>query len=123
MIRRPPRSTRTDTLFPYTTLFRSTVIDAYKVSADHYIAYTSGTVRTGSSVELERRGEIAAAIREFVQAVAAGDDATLPDVKSAARAFAISRFSSDPISVQKVLADRIADTFATIPDKIGRAHV
>src|SRR3546814_8996480 len=26
MIRRPPRSTRTDTLFPYTTLFRSDVI-------------------------------------------------------------------------------------------------
>src|SRR3546814_7648237 len=26
MIRRPPRSTRTDTLFPYTTLFRSTGI-------------------------------------------------------------------------------------------------
>src|SRR3546814_12964688 len=25
MIRRPPRSTRTDTLFPYTTLFRSNV--------------------------------------------------------------------------------------------------
>src|SRR3546814_18610448 len=25
MIRRPPRSTRTDTLFPYTTLFRSTM--------------------------------------------------------------------------------------------------
>src|SRR3546814_12951050 len=24
MIRRPPKSTRTDTLFPYTTLFRST---------------------------------------------------------------------------------------------------
>src|SRR3546814_18136052 len=34
MIRRPPRSTRTDTLFPYTTLFRSKVpkrgrIDSY----------------------------------------------------------------------------------------------
>src|SRR3546814_3431043 len=27
MIRRPPRSTRTDTLFPYTTLFRSTSVD------------------------------------------------------------------------------------------------
>src|SRR3546814_15746639 len=25
LIRRPPRSTRTDTLFPYTTLFRSTM--------------------------------------------------------------------------------------------------
>src|SRR3546814_7002505 len=28
MIRRPPRSTRTDTLFPYTTLFRSPQIGA-----------------------------------------------------------------------------------------------
>src|SRR3546814_19170703 len=26
MIRRPPRSTRTDTLFPYTTLFRSVLV-------------------------------------------------------------------------------------------------
>src|SRR3546814_5974633 len=26
MIRRPPRSTRTDTLFPYTTLFRSELL-------------------------------------------------------------------------------------------------
>src|SRR3546814_4461711 len=26
MIRRPPRSTRTDTLFPYTTLFRSVLL-------------------------------------------------------------------------------------------------
>src|SRR3546814_1111814 len=28
MIRRQPRSTRTDTLFPYTTLFRSEMLDA-----------------------------------------------------------------------------------------------
>src|SRR3546814_21185790 len=28
MIRRPPRSTRTDTLFPYTTLFRSSTLGA-----------------------------------------------------------------------------------------------
>src|SRR3546814_993795 len=28
MIRRPPRSTRTDTLFPYTTLFRSSLAAA-----------------------------------------------------------------------------------------------
>src|SRR3546814_10464773 len=27
MIRRPPRSTRTDTLFPYTTLFRSRLVE------------------------------------------------------------------------------------------------
>src|SRR3546814_19044672 len=29
MIRRPPRSTRTDTLFPYTTLFRSSQIQEF----------------------------------------------------------------------------------------------
>src|SRR3546814_4635366 len=32
MIRRPPRSTRTDTLFPYTTLFRSTQHRGTRVS-------------------------------------------------------------------------------------------
>src|SRR3546814_19031461 len=37
MIRRPPRSTRTDTLFPYTTLFRSPqpVGDAAELFLDH----------------------------------------------------------------------------------------
>src|SRR3546814_11141800 len=30
MIRRPPRSTRTDTLFPYTTLFRSPIEGRYE---------------------------------------------------------------------------------------------
>src|SRR3546814_16284928 len=33
MIRRPPRSTRTDTLFPYTTLFRS--MDGYLEAYHH----------------------------------------------------------------------------------------
>src|SRR3546814_19251574 len=38
MIRRPPRSTRTDTLFPYTTLFRS--VDAGNVPQTiHQLAY------------------------------------------------------------------------------------
>src|SRR3546814_10069448 len=35
MIRRPPRSTLTDTLFPYTTLFRSGVVLAAADGADH----------------------------------------------------------------------------------------
>src|SRR3546814_4508496 len=42
MIRRPPRSTRTDTLFPYTTLFRSK--DWTKV----VVATTEGGVRMGN---------------------------------------------------------------------------
>src|SRR3546814_14504966 len=34
MIRRPPRSTRTDTLFPYTTLFRSVDEEANVMAID-----------------------------------------------------------------------------------------
>src|SRR3546814_14898755 len=51
MLRRPPRSTRTDTLFPYTTLFRSHVlfrIEAVgRLAADHVDA---------ALVELEPHG-------------------------------------------------------------------
>src|SRR3546814_3585249 len=35
MIRRPPRSTRTDTLFPYTTLFRSVHRQAVRAHLQH----------------------------------------------------------------------------------------
>src|SRR3546814_16272023 len=36
MIRRPPRSKRTDTLLPYTTLFRSVVERVYLVQRDDH---------------------------------------------------------------------------------------
>src|SRR3546814_6107855 len=49
MIRRPPRSTRTDTLFPYTTLFRS---------RDHASAHHIGStvLRHGHATLLRRHG-------------------------------------------------------------------
>src|SRR3546814_19992102 len=37
MSRRPPRSTRTDTLFPYTTLFRSAMAREADLSAFHFL--------------------------------------------------------------------------------------
>src|SRR3546814_19825330 len=40
MIRRPPRSTRTYTLFPYTTLFRSKEAERYERA--HHAAIDSG---------------------------------------------------------------------------------
>src|SRR3546814_275169 len=40
MIRRPPRSTRTDTLFPYTTLFRS--VDRVDIKAERVLAQHLG---------------------------------------------------------------------------------
>src|SRR3546814_3600642 len=42
MIRRPPRSTRTDTLFPYTTLFRSSAANMYWTMAQLVAHHTSG---------------------------------------------------------------------------------
>src|SRR3546814_9010876 len=39
MIRRPPRSTRTDTLFPYTTLFRSHCVRRQIVRARLVLAH------------------------------------------------------------------------------------
>src|SRR3546814_8294569 len=36
MIRRPPRSTRTDTLFPYTTLFRSDSVERIQRLQERY---------------------------------------------------------------------------------------
>src|SRR3546814_12776001 len=38
MIRRPPRSTRTDTLFPYTTLFRSAEVNMKAGSLYYHFA-------------------------------------------------------------------------------------
>src|SRR3546814_1976963 len=40
MIRRPPRSTRTDTLFPYTTLFRSVLMNLLSIGAAYGIMVT-----------------------------------------------------------------------------------
>src|SRR3546814_2752055 len=61
MIRRPPRSTRTDTLFPYTTLFRSHSASSYDAANDRVdhrrerrlgaIALTSGQAGRGENAE------------------------------------------------------------------------
>src|SRR3546814_8084391 len=42
MIRRPPRSTRTDTLFPYTTLFRSAAQRQRIIPAGDAVSAESG---------------------------------------------------------------------------------
>src|SRR3546814_11145646 len=68
MIRRPPRSTRTDTLFPYTTLFRSALIRAAQADASvHYgkaVLFLFGEqVRSGiviaghATIDIEQRGK------------------------------------------------------------------
>src|SRR3546814_10410785 len=72
MIRRPPRSTRTDTLFPYTTLFRSrprvsgnTVTSPLKPLLDHSDCDGELTPEEGR--------QVAPRLREVVKAVWPGD--------------------------------------------------
>src|SRR3546814_8793311 len=55
MLRRPPRSTLTDTLFPYTTLFRSRLEGAqfHPVQPDpHAIDHTARTAPVGGEVRI-----------------------------------------------------------------------
>src|SRR3546814_11819685 len=52
MIRRPPRSTRTDTLFPYTTLFRSKILEGKAES----VTVTPDNLAEFSGVQKYRHG-------------------------------------------------------------------
>src|SRR3546814_7214966 len=63
MIRRPPRSTRTDTLFPYTTLFRSPFLSTptarccvngaafvYRATSTRFCTRCATTLRTTAAI-------------------------------------------------------------------------
>src|SRR3546814_4637202 len=70
MIRRPPRSTRTDTRLPYTTLFRSPLATASwtrSISAHRSARRSGGGLRAGqrpSSVSDTRRSSDASCARQ-----------------------------------------------------------
>src|SRR3546814_2101592 len=130
MIRRPPRSTRTDTLFPYTTLFRSRLqraredgsrSDQIVAVADHARCSGAdsrglleivqvGPRRSGPSVTLRVPGTSAGDVADRAS------DPLVPVVRDQRRSPGIvaqlTRFVRTPL--------RLADTTAL---QIGRAHV
>src|SRR3546814_7842172 len=59
MIRRTPRSTRTDTLFPYTTLFRSAYVDPA------YGWFFVGALRSFEHIAFDRTIDVESSIFEF----------------------------------------------------------
>src|SRR3546814_3852930 len=64
MIRLPPRSTRTDTLFPYTTLFRS-------LAADEHDKVMVGLLLVGENLEGGENGAVLAAqVAQFLVVIA-----------------------------------------------------
>src|SRR3546814_15818222 len=74
MIRRPPRSTRTDTLVPYTTLFRSRMVDdtlnAAKISsadAREKLQAVYGEFNEKAKVAVEKSGKIIEELNELTK--------------------------------------------------------
>src|SRR3546814_8676122 len=76
MIPRPPRSTRTDTLFPYTTLFRSLATERRVVDRQDAGAAAGQTVAGLHAVEVEAAALVAARGRQV------GHDAVVPAIRS-----------------------------------------
>src|SRR3546814_7621658 len=83
MIRRPPRSTRTDTLFPYTTLFRSSVVEA---TQERTSLPTSGPYQEmGRDVVRNRRNRISVS-NPPAENVGEADETVVQGVKDQRRA-------------------------------------
>src|SRR3546814_10190168 len=109
MIRRPPRSTRTDTLFPYTTLFRSS--DG-RYSVDIHLRHDSTATQTFAETHVRRLEAMRRTMRGVERDVD-GTWAITPDHVERAAAFEAQRARAAPV---------IVDTLSAIP-QIGRAHV
>src|SRR3546814_15155867 len=89
MIRRPPRSTRTDTLLPYTTLLRSAAHDTYHVNLVFNNAGIGGggSFLTASREEWERTfgvcwGGVYNGSRAFLPLLVASDEGYLVNTSS-----------------------------------------
>src|SRR3546814_5014137 len=130
MIRRPPRSKRTDTLVPYTTLFRSVVVDreepARGCSFGNAGALSSGSVAplampgiwwTAPAMLLDPNGPIHVPFHYWLKAapwlIRFSRSAQKERVAGIARALAF--LLSDALEQHQHILDQAG--------KIGRAHV
>src|SRR3546814_18163048 len=90
MIRRPPRSTRTDTLFPYTTLFRSAELlcqlKTLQPAGDVFLNHFGGRAILHDKQDQrdDPLGNCCIAVRQKVQEAIAGRRRLDPDASCAA---------------------------------------
>src|SRR3546814_20007942 len=84
MIRRPPRSTRTDTLFPYTTLFRSLVNNASRFVYDELDGFSAADWSAHMDVNARAPALLTQA---FARAVPEGRGGLIVNVADAKLAF------------------------------------
>src|SRR3546814_10070063 len=89
MIRRPPRSTRTDTLFPYTTLFRSRYRGGAGAPGGTCHPYSAGSLRgaaeTGTNRGALLAGRFAAPSSDGRRTAGRGPIEGTPGARSRAR--------------------------------------
>src|SRR3546814_10568521 len=113
MIRRPPRSTRTDTLFPYTTLFRSVLRKEDKMG--HRGSSTAAIAFEGCRVP---RGNLVGRPGEGLKILFGTLNKSRPSVAAHALGIARAAFEDSVAYVN----DRRQSNRRVI-DKIGRAQV
>src|SRR3546814_4665349 len=120
MIRRPPRSTRTDTLFPYTTLFRSVSMPREPLSQVAPEAFARVMAINVTGVYL--------GIATFADDLRAQRSGHIVNTSSMNGLLAFGSFAAYSASKFAVtgLSDAIRDEFAPFGigvSEIGRAHV
>src|SRR3546814_1757735 len=115
MFRRPPRSTRTDTLFPYTTLFRSVVYGSATGATDvRNLAYAERLgLWGGEDFPFANRGE-------FVQAVEAGGVAAMEVMSRDMKALGL--YTARSLSYEGVEVE-IVDRKSTRRTPVTNAHL
>src|SRR3546814_13634781 len=119
MIRRPPRSTRTDTLFPYTTLFRSGSDEAPGRQREEHPAPAAATPAAPAPADpagFRLRGETPRVMR-LSRKVIAGIGAVGALAVGGALTFALQSRDTKPPAELYNTDNRAAST------EIGRAHV
>src|SRR3546814_2203509 len=121
MIRRPPRSTRTDTLFPYTTLFRSELVWR-RAEGLEALARDSDVMVIAAKATEENRGMIDASVMDalgqqgLLVNVARGQLAVEDALIAALREGRLGGAALDVFETEPTPAGRWAVV-------IGRAHV
>src|SRR3546814_8526551 len=116
MIRRPPRSTRTDTLFPYTTLFRSLALEQERKRHEQ-VDSVAGDIEAETRRHLTTAGllEASPTLREIMEAsdFPAPDEGSLimaleedPRLRAATQVTAIAdrseEHTSEPQSLMRI---------------------
>src|SRR3546814_21174064 len=95
MDRRPPRATRTDTRFPYTTLFRSR-LEQLRDLTGHVVIVTGSTSGSGEAIVRRLAGHGARLVVNSASSVSAGEQL----VSELAHACYVQGDISDPDTAQ-----------------------